>query len=42
MEPWTRFVRFISEDGRELCGEPVDSNIDGMHHISFLRPYNHL
>ncbi|KAK0388086.1 hypothetical protein NLU13_4330 [Sarocladium strictum] len=26
---WGRFVRFIAEDGnRELCGEPVDADID--------------
>ncbi|KAJ3549838.1 hypothetical protein NM208_g279 [Fusarium decemcellulare] len=25
---WTRFVRFISKDGRELCGEPIDQNVD--------------
>ncbi|KAJ6780376.1 hypothetical protein PWT90_03584 [Aphanocladium album] len=25
---WNRFVRFISDDGRELCGEPDDANVD--------------
>lgn len=28
-QPWSRFVRFIAEDGRELCGEPIDENLDG-------------
>lgn len=26
---WDRFVRFIARDGRQLCGEPVDTTIDG-------------
>ncbi|OAA81938.1 Fumarylacetoacetase, protein [Akanthomyces lecanii RCEF 1005] len=25
---WSRLVRFISDDGRELCGEPEDGNVD--------------
>ncbi|KAJ4176993.1 hypothetical protein NW755_014109 [Fusarium falciforme] len=25
---WTRFVRFISTDDRELCGEPIDQDVD--------------
>lgn len=25
---WNRFVRFISTDDRELCGEPEDANVD--------------
>ncbi|KAG9253008.1 uncharacterized protein F5Z01DRAFT_170823 [Emericellopsis atlantica] len=25
---WSRFVRFISTDDRQCCGEPVDENVD--------------
>ncbi|KFY04327.1 hypothetical protein O988_00851 [Pseudogymnoascus sp. VKM F-3808] len=25
---WNRLVRFIGEDGKEYCGEPVDSDVD--------------
>ncbi|KAL1410304.1 hypothetical protein Q8F55_004310 [Vanrija albida] len=26
--PWRRLIRFVTEDGREVLGEPVDGNID--------------
>lgn len=26
---WGRFVRFETEDGRNLCGEPLDKDVDG-------------
>lgn len=39
---WTRFVRFIAEDGRELCGQPEDDNLDGipaLHGISVYQDF---
>ncbi|WOO78666.1 putative protein [Vanrija pseudolonga] len=26
--PWRRLIRFVTEDGREVLGEPVDGNVD--------------
>jgi hypothetical protein len=29
MQTWSRLVRFVAEDGKTYCGQPVDENVDG-------------